>query len=72
MERRVVLLDTIGERDEILADFAQRCKLFIRESVKWAPDTVQSHLQEYINEITKESFSNHQGSENKRTFIGPS
>ncbi len=34
---------------------------FIKTSVAWAPDTVQSHLQEYVNEITKESFSFHAG-----------
>ena len=52
MKRRVVLLDTNLERDEILKEFAQRCKQFVKTSVDWAPDTVQSQLQEYINEIT--------------------
>ncbi len=61
MRRRVVLLDTVQERDEILREFAQRSKQFIKTSVAWAPDTVQSHLQEYVNEITKESFSYHAG-----------
>ena len=61
MERKVSLLDTVGERGEILQEFRQRCKQFVKTSVEWAPDTVQSHLQEYINEITKESFSFHMG-----------
>ncbi len=61
MRRRVVLQDTMQERNEILREFAQRSKQFIKTSVAWAPDTVQSHLQEYINEITKESFSFHAG-----------
>jgi len=62
MRRRVLLQDTPAERDETLREFAQRSKLFIKTSVSWAPDTVQSHLQEYINEITKESaFSHHAG-----------
>ncbi len=62
MKRRVVLQDTMGERDEILREFAQRSKQFIKTSVAWAPDTVQSHLQEYVNEITRESaFSYHAG-----------
>jgi phosphatidylinositol 4-kinase len=62
MERKVMLLDTDVERDEILREFEQRCKQFVKTSVEWAPDTVQSHLQEYINEITSlMSFSFHMG-----------
>ena len=61
LKRRVVLLDTVSERDDYLADFAKRIKQFINTSVEWAPDTVQSHLQEYINNITKESFTTHAG-----------
>ena len=45
MERKVSLLDTVGERGEILQEFRQRCKQFVKTSVEWAPDTVQSHLQ---------------------------
>eukprot|EP00095_Tigriopus_kingsejongensis_P007429 maker-scaffold443_size169656-snap-gene-0.12 protein:Tk07429 transcript:maker-scaffold443_size169656-snap-gene-0.12-mRNA-1 annotation:"phosphatidylinositol 4-kinase alpha isoform x1" len=61
MERKVFLLDTPNERGEILQEFRQRSRQFIKTSVTWAPDTVLSHLQEYINEITKESYSNHSG-----------
>ena len=61
LKRKVVLFDTVPEREEYLADFAKRIKEFINTSVKWAPDTVQSHLQEYINNITKESFTTHAG-----------
>lgn len=61
MERKVFLLDTANERGEILREFRQRSRQFIKTSVEWAPDTVLSHLQEYINEITKESYSNHAG-----------
>lgn len=52
MKRKVILMDTIAERDEILKEYTQRCKQFVKTSVDWAPDTVHSHLQEYINEIT--------------------
>jgi phosphatidylinositol 4-kinase len=61
LQRRVLLLDTVNEREEILREFAQRSKHFIKTSVDWAPDTVHSHLQEYINQITKESFALHAG-----------
>ena len=61
LKRKVVLFDTVPEREEYLADFAKRIKQFIHTSVEWAPDTVQSHLQEYINNITKESFTTHAG-----------
>ena len=61
LKRKVVLFDTVPEREEYLADFAKRIKQFINTSVEWAPDTVQSHLQEYINNITKESFTTHAG-----------
>ena len=52
MRRRVTLLDTVAERDEVLRDFALRCKDFVNTSVKWAPDTVQSHLQVRLRPIT--------------------
>ena len=61
MERKVSLLDTVEERGEVLKEFRQRCMLFVKTSVEWAPDTVHSHLQEYMNEITKESFTFHMG-----------
>ena len=61
MRRKVVLLDTVNDREEILHEFAARTKQYIRTSVEWAPDTVQSHLQEYINTVTKESFATHAG-----------
>ena len=61
LKRKVVLLDTVSERDDYLADYAKRIKQFINASIEWAPDTVQSHLQEYINNITKESFTTHAG-----------
>ena len=49
MKRRVILMDTMEARQDILHEFAQRSKEFVKTSVEWAPDTVQSHLQEYIN-----------------------
>jgi len=61
MKRKVVLLDTVNDREETLRDFVARIKQYIRTSVEWAPDTVQSHLQEYINTVTKESFATHTG-----------
>ena len=45
MERKVSLMDTVEERGEVLKDFRDRCKQFVKTSVEWAPDTVQSHLQ---------------------------
>ena len=45
MERKVSLLDTVEERGEVLQEFRQRCKQFVKTSVDWAPDTVHSHLQ---------------------------
>ena len=61
MERKVSLLDTVDERGDVLKEFRQRCMQFVKTSVDWAPDTVHSHLQEYMNEITKESFTFHMG-----------
>ena len=49
MKRKVILMDTLEARREIMQLFAQRSKDFIKTSVEWAPNTVQSHLQEYIN-----------------------
>ena len=49
MKRKVILMDTLEARQEIMQLFAQRSKDFIKTSVEWAPNTVQSHLQEYIN-----------------------
>lgn len=45
MRRRVILMDTVEGREDIFQEFAQRSKEFVRTSVEWAPDTVQSHLQ---------------------------
>ena len=45
MERKVSLLDTVEERGEVLQEFRQRCKQFVKTSVDLAPDTVHSHLQ---------------------------
>lgn len=61
VKRRVVLLDTVNERQELLREFAVRVKKYIDVSVQWAPDTVQSHLQEYINTVTSKSFATHHG-----------
>ena len=43
--RRVILMETDETRQELLHEFAQRSKEFVKTSVEWAPDTVQSHLQ---------------------------
>ena len=48
MERKVSLLDTVTERGEVLQEFRQRCKQFVKTSVEWAPDTVHSHLQVFF------------------------
>jgi phosphatidylinositol 4-kinase len=61
MKRRVILLDTMEAREEILHEFAQRSKMFVKTSVEWAPDTVQSHLQEYINTVRMEGIKIHAG-----------
>ena len=51
MRRRVILMETCESRQDLLHEFAQRSKEFVKTSVEWAPDTVQSHLQEYINTV---------------------
>ncbi|XP_040569252.1 phosphatidylinositol 4-kinase alpha isoform X2 [Lepeophtheirus salmonis] len=61
IKRKVILMDTLQEREEILLDFAQRIKQFIKTSMEWAPGTVQSHLQEYINTVTQINYYNHAG-----------
>jgi hypothetical protein len=45
MRRRVILMETVESRQDLLHEFAQRSKEFVKTSVEWAPDTVQSHLQ---------------------------
>ena len=45
MRRRVILMETVESRQDVLHEFAQRSKEFVKTSVEWAPDTVQSHLQ---------------------------
>ncbi len=61
MKRRVILLDTLETREEILNEFAQRSQLFVKTSMEWAPDTVQSHLQEYVNTVRMEGIRSHAG-----------
>lgn len=45
----IMLKDTQSEREQTVKDFANRCKAIIEEAIKWAPDTMRSHLKEYIN-----------------------
>ena len=44
-------METDDTRRELLHEFAQRSKEFVKTSVEWAPDTVQSHLQVRIYRI---------------------
>ena len=61
MRRRVILLDTVETRQDLLHEFSQRSKEFVKTSVEWAPDTVQSHLQEYINTVRIGGIKMHAG-----------
>lgn len=61
MRRRVILMDTVEMRQDLLQEFSQRSKEFVKTSVTWAPDTVQSHLQEYINTIRTGGIKIHAG-----------
>ena len=45
----IMLKDTQAEREQMVKDMANRCKGIIEEAMKWAPDTMRSHLKEYIN-----------------------
>jgi hypothetical protein len=48
-----MLKDTQAEREQMVKDMANRCKGIIEEAMKWAPDTMRSHLKEYINNKVK-------------------
>ena len=41
----IMLKDTQSEREQIVKDFAQRCKGIIEEAMRWAPDTMKSHMK---------------------------
>ena len=57
----IMLKDTQSEREQTVKDFANRCKGIIEEAVKWAPDTMKSHMKEYINNKGQEGTSTHAG-----------
>ncbi|XP_023346695.1 phosphatidylinositol 4-kinase alpha [Eurytemora carolleeae] len=57
----IMLKDTQAEREQMVKDFANRCKAIIEEAVKWAPDTMRSHLKEYINNKGDEGTGSHAG-----------
>ena len=57
----IMLKDTQAEREQIVKDFANRCKGIISEAVKWAPDTMKSHIKEYINNKGQEGTTTHSG-----------
>ena len=38
-----------------------RCKNIIEVAMQWAPDTMRSHLKEYINNKGEEGTSTHAG-----------
>ena len=56
-----MLKDTQAEREQIVKDFANRVKGIIEEAMKWAPDTMKSHMKEYINNKGTEGTSTHSG-----------
>jgi hypothetical protein len=51
-----MLKDTQAEREQMVKDMANRCKGIIEEAMKWAPETMRSHLKEYINNKVKIVF----------------
>ena len=57
----IMLKDTQAEREQIVKDFANRCKGIIEEAVKWAPETMKSHMKEYINNKGQEGTNTHSG-----------
>ena len=57
----IMLKDTQSEREQIVKDFANRCKGIIEEAMKWAPDTMKSHMKEYINNRGQEGTTTHSG-----------
>ena len=57
----IMLKDTQSEREQIVKDFANRVKGIIEEAMKWAPDTMKSHMKEYINNKGTEGTSTHSG-----------
>jgi len=57
----IMLMDTQSEREQIVTDFAKRCKGIVDEAVKWAPDTMRSHLKEYINNKGDQGSTAHAG-----------
>lgn len=44
---KLVIMDSLQERQQILSDFVKRCTSVIEEGLKWAPGLVRSHLAEY-------------------------
>uniref|UniRef100_A0A182MWN4 Phosphatidylinositol 4-kinase alpha n=1 Tax=Anopheles culicifacies TaxID=139723 RepID=A0A182MWN4_9DIPT len=55
------LMDSLPARESRMKDFAERCQGIVNEAMKWAPKSTRSHLQEYPNQISLTTLSNHNG-----------
>lgn len=57
----IQFMDSMEAREAMVRDYAERCKGFLQEAMKWAPETTRSHLEEYVNLNCADALQNHSG-----------
>ncbi|GFO06729.1 phosphatidylinositol 4-kinase alpha-like, partial [Plakobranchus ocellatus] len=49
------IMDNLASREQVVKDYSARSSTILQEAMKWAPNTVRSHLTEYVLKMDQEA-----------------